>query len=91
MSGKLFHIQVILRLRIFQIRMSRFEFFKDRIADAVDFVKLHIFEYFLLVLPFFLMEIFIRFTAGKIDYDRKGVLPASILFSVIFITSIVCM
>lgn len=71
--------------------MSRFEIFKDRIADAIGFVKLHIFEYFLLVLPFFLMEIFIRVTATKVDYNRDGVLPASVLFSVVFITSIVCM
>lgn len=69
--------------------------FKDKLIDflknrAFVFVKENIIEYFLLILPFFLMDVFIRIKALKIDYDRKGVLQASILFSVVFVTFMVC-
>ena len=62
--------------------------FKESIVDflknrVLTFIKANLVEYLLLILPFLLMDVFIRVKATKIDYDRKGVLQASILFSLL--------
>lgn len=70
-----------------KFKESVIDFLKNRV---LTFIKANLVEYLLLILPFLLMDVFIRVKATKVDYDRKGVLQASILFSTVFITCIVC-
>ena len=62
---------------------------KTNVLKVLRIIKSNIVEYFLLVLPFLLMDVFIRIKASDIDYDKKKVTYTSILFSILFVVVII--